>query len=103
MCNVNSIHDRQTTSEGCHVLAWGRAERERDRERERETDLQKERKSNRERKRDLKISMDFQCSLNSREKFLGALHMLIDHYKRYLPASYLNGTYKSMPLSVHVA
>ena len=39
MCNVNSIHDRQTTSEGCHVLAWGRAERERDRERERETDL----------------------------------------------------------------
>lgn len=42
MCNVNSIHDRQTTSEGCRVLARGRAERERKRDR----------KSQRERKRE---------------------------------------------------
>ena len=101
MCNVNSIHDRQTTSEGCHVLAWGRAERERERERKRQT--YRKRESQTEKERGIgKFLWIFNAPLTVERSFL--VHcMLIDHYKRYLPASYLNGTYKSMPLSVHVA
>ena len=51
MCNVNSIHDRQTTSEGCHVLAWGRAERERERERERDRLIEREKVKQRKKER----------------------------------------------------